>query len=150
VDIKDFNLPLLDEEAPPIMGRYSQQHTKVWSAKIASFDAYVFVTPEYNHATSAALKNAIDFLYHEWVNKAAGFVGYGGAAGVRAVENLRLIMGEMQVADVRAQVGLSLFTDFENFSVFKPAAQQEQSVNVMLDQVIAWGGALKTLREKQA
>jgi len=149
VDIKDFNLPLLDEPVPPIMGQYTHQHTKVWSEKIASFDAYVFVTPEYNHATSAALKNAIDFLYYEWVNKAAGFVGYGGASGTRAVENLRLVMGEMQVATVRAQVGLSLFTDFENFSVFKPAAQQEQSVNAMLDQVIAWGGALKTLREKQ-
>jgi NAD(P)H-dependent FMN reductase len=150
VDIKDFNLPLLDEPVPPIMGQYSQEHTKVWSAKTASFDAYVFVTPEYNHATSAALKNAIDFLYHEWVNKAAGFVGYGGAAGVRAVENLRLIMAEMQVATVRAQAGLSLFTDFENFSVFKPAPQQEQSVDAMLDQVIAWGGALKTMREIQA
>jgi NAD(P)H-dependent FMN reductase len=149
VDIKDFNLPLFDEPMSPMMGQYTHQHTKDWSAKIASFDAYVFVTPEYNHATSAALKNAIDFLYHEWVNKAAGFVGYGGAAGVRAVENLRLIMGEMQVADVKAQVGLSLFSDFENFSVFKPAPQQEQSVNAMLDQVSAWGGALKTLREKQ-
>ena len=105
----------------PIMGQYTHEHTKDWSAKIASFDAYVFVTPEYNHGTSGALKNAIDFLYHEWVNKAAGFVGYGGASGVRAVENLRLVMGELQVADVRAQVGLSLFTDFENFSVFKPA-----------------------------
>jgi NAD(P)H-dependent FMN reductase len=62
------------------------------------------VTPEYNHSTSAALKNAIDFLFHEWNNKAAGFVGYGGAGGVRAVENLRLLMGEIEVADVRAQV----------------------------------------------
>ena len=149
VDIQDFNLPLLDEPMPPIMGQYSQEHTKRWSAKIASFDAYVFVTPEYNHGTSGALKNAIDFLYHEWVNKAAGCVGYGGAAGVRAVENLRLIMGELQVAVVRAQVGLSLFTDFENFSVFKPAPQHEKSVNAMVDQVIAWGGALKTLREKR-
>ena len=147
VDIKDFNLPLLDEPMSPTMGQYTHQHTKDWSAKIASFDAYVFVTPEYNHATSGALKNAIDFLYNEWVNKAAGFVGYGGASGTRAVENLRLIMGELQVADVRAQVGLSLFTDFENFSVFKPAPQQEKSVNAMLDQVIAWGGALKTLRK---
>jgi hypothetical protein len=66
------------------------------------------------------------------------------------VENLRLVMGELQVATVRAQVGLSLFTDFENFSVFKPAPQHEKSVNAMFDQVIAWGGALKTLREKQA
>jgi NAD(P)H-dependent FMN reductase len=150
VDIKDFNLPLLDEPMSPMMGQYTHQHTKNWSAKIASFDAYVFVTPEYNHATSGALKNAIDFLYHEWVNKAAGFVGYGAALGARAVENLRLVMGELQIADVRAQVGLSLITDFENYSVFKPAAQHEHSVNAMLDQVIAWGGALKTLREKQA
>ena len=149
VDIKDFNLPLLDEPVSPIMGQYTHQHTKTWSAKIASFDAYVFVTPEYNHGTSGALKNAIDFLYHEWVNKAAGFVGYGGASGTRAVENLRLIMGELQVADVRAQVGLALFTDFEDFSVLKPALQHEKSVNAMLDQVIALGGALKTLREKQ-
>src|SRR6267143_1022132 len=149
VDIEDFNLPLLDEPMPPIMGQYTRDHTKRWSEKIASFDGYVFVTPEYNHATSGALKNAIDFLYHEWVNKAAGFVGYGGAAGVRAVESLRLIMGELQVATVKAQAGLSLFTDFENFSVFKPGPQQEQTVNTMLDQVIAWGGALKTLREKQ-
>ena len=150
VDIKDFNLPLLDEPMPPMLGQYTHQHTKTWSTKIASFDAYVFVTPEYNHATSGALKNAIDFLYHEWTNKAAGFVSYGGASGIRAVENLRLVMGELQVADVKAQVGLSLFTDFENFSVFKPAPQQEKSVDAMLDQVIAWGGALKTLREKQA
>ena len=150
VDIKDFNLPLLDEPVSPMMGQYTHQHTKTWSAKIASFDAYIFVTPEYNHATSGALKNAIDFLYHEWVNQAAGFVGYGGAAGTRAVENLRLVMGELQVADVKAQVGVSLFTDFENFSVFKPAPEQEKSVNAMLEQVIAWGGALKPLREKRA
>ncbi len=149
VDIKDFNLPLLDEPVPPSLGQYTKEHTKAWAAKIDSFDAYVFVTPEYNHGTSGALKNAIDFLYHEWVNKAAGFVGYGGASGTRAVENLRLVMGELQVAAVRAQVGLSLFTDFENFSVFKPAPKQENSVNAMLDQVIAWGGALKTLRERQ-
>src|SRR5439155_4471385 len=75
---------------------------------------------------------------------------YGGTSGTRAVENLRLVMGELQIADVRAQVGLSLFSDFENFSVFKPAPQQEKSVNAMLNQVIAWGGALKTLREKRA
>lgn len=148
VDIKDFNLPLLDEPVPPSMGQYSHAHTKAWAEKIASFDAYVFVTPEYNHAPSGALKNAIDYLYREWNNKAAGFVGYGSAGGTRAVEQLRLVMGELQVADVRAQVALSLFTDFENFSVFKPAAHHEASVNAMLDQVIAWGSALKTLRKQ--
>ena len=148
VDIKDFNLPLLDEPMSPTMAQYSQPHTKAWAAKIASFDAFVFVTPEYNHGTSGALKNALDFLYREWNNKAAGFVGYGGAGGTRAVEQLRLVMGELQIADVRAQVALSLFTDFEHFTVFKPGPRQESSVTAMLDQVIAWGGALKTLRQK--
>ena len=147
VDIQDFNLPLLDEAMPPARGQYSQPHTKAWAAKIASFDAYVFVTPEYNHGPSGALKNAIDFLYREWNNKAAGFVGYGSAGGVRAVEQLRLVMGEILVADVRAQVALSLFTDFENFTTFKPAPLHEKSVHTMLDQVIAWGGALKGLRK---
>src|SRR5881296_3284318 len=147
VDIQEFNLPLLDEPIPPSRGQYSQPHTLAWAAKIASFDAYVFVTPEYNHGTSGALKNAIDYLYREWNNKAAGFVGYGSAGGARAVENLRLVMGELQIADVRSQVALSLYTDFENFSTFKPAPRHEASVNAMLDQVIAWGGALKTLRQ---
>src|SRR5438552_7014499 len=133
---------------PPIMGQYTHDHSKRWSEKIASFDGYVFVTPEYNHATSGALKNAIDFLYAEWGNKAAGFIGYGGVSGARAVENLRSIMAELQVATVRAQVGLSMFTDFEKFSVFKPAPMQEKYVRVMLDQVIALGRRVKnTSRE---
>lgn len=148
VDIQDFDLPLLDEPVPPSQGKYSKPHTKAWAAKIDAFDGYVFVTPEYNHAPSGALKNAIDYLYREWNNKAAGFVGYGSAGGTRAVEQLRLIMGELQVADVRAQVALSLFTDFENFTTFKPGPQHEKSVNNMLDQVIAWSGALRTLRNK--
>jgi NAD(P)H-dependent FMN reductase len=115
---------------------------------IDCFDAFVFVTPEYNHGIPGALKNAIDFLYREWNNKAPGFVSYGSAGGVRSVEHLRLVMAELQVADVRAQVTLSLFTDFENFTTFKPAGFQEQAVNTLMDQVIAWGSALKALRTK--
>jgi NAD(P)H-dependent FMN reductase len=147
VDIKDFKLPLLDEPVSPIIRQYSQPHTKVWAAKIGSFDGYVFVTPEYNHGISGALKNAIDFLFAEWNNKATGFVSYGGAGGARAVEQLRLVLAEVQIATVRNQVLLSLFTDFEHFSVFKPGPHQETSVNAMLDQLIAWAGALKTLRK---
>ena len=146
VDIQDFNLPLLDEPVPPSLGQYAQPHTRAWAAKIAGFDGFVFVTPEYNHATSGALKNAIDFLYKEWNNKAAGFVGYGSAGGARAIENLRLVMGELMVADVRAQVMLSLFTDFEGFTTFKPDQRHEAEVEAMLDQVVAWSRALRTLR----
>jgi NAD(P)H-dependent FMN reductase len=150
VDIKDYNLPLLDEPVPPSRGQYSKEHTKRWAAKVDSFDGFVFVTPEYNHGVAGALKNAIDFLYREWNNKAAGFVGYGSAGGTRAVESLRLVMGELQVADVRAQVMLSLYTDFENFSKFKPAAMHEQSLNTMLDQLVAWSAAMKSVREREA
>ena len=81
VDIAEYNLPLLDESMPPSRGQYSQAHTQRWAAKIGSFDAFVFVAPEYNHGISGALKNAIDFLYREWNNKAAGFVSYGSMGG---------------------------------------------------------------------
>lgn len=147
VDLADYRLPLLDEPIPPSMGQYKQPHTKRWAEKIASLDAFVFVTPEYNHGTSGALKNALDYLYAEWNNKAAGFVSYGSAGGARAVEQLRLVMGELQIADVRAQVMFSLYSDFENYHVFKPAAHHETTLEAMLDQVISWGGALKSIRE---
>lgn len=149
IDLLDFNLPLLDEPNPPVIKQYTKQHTKDWSAKIASFDAFVFVTPEYNHGVPGALKNALDFLYTEWNNKAAGFVGYGNAGGARAIEHLRATKAELQMADVREQVALSIFTDFEDYSVFKPASFHEKKVNALLDQVICWGTALKGAREKQ-
>ena len=150
VDIADFKLPLLDEPMPPMMGQYSHPHTKAWAAKIAGFDAFVFVTPEYNHSTSGALKNAIDFLFREWNDKAAGFVGYGGVGGARAIEHLRTVLAEVKVADVRATVNLSLFTDFENYVTFKPAPHQERAVTAMLDDVVAWGEALKAMRIQRA
>ena len=131
---------------PPSMGRYTQKHTKVWAEKIATFDGYIFVTPDYNRSMPAALKNAIDFLYAEWNNKAAGFVGYSGSGSVRAIEQLRIVMSELQIADVRGQVNLSLMTDFKNFSEFNPAPFQEAVLNTMLLQVIAWSKALKQLR----
>ncbi len=150
VDIRDYNLPLLDEPIPPSQGQYSKEHTRQWAAKIASFDGYVFVTAEYNHGIPGALKNAIDFLFAEWNNKVAGFVGYGSAGGVRAVESLRLVMAELMVADVRSQVMLSLRNDFVDYTQFKPAAHHEKSLNAMLDQVILWGEAMKQVRQRFA
>jgi NAD(P)H-dependent FMN reductase len=146
VDLKDYPLPLLDDPVPPSAGRPHPPHANAWAAKVASLDAYVVVTPEYNHSVPGGLKNAIDFLYAEWNNKVAGFVSYGSAGGVRAVEHLRLIMAELQVATVRAQVYLTLAYDFENYRQFKPTPSKEQSVTTMLDQLVAWGRALKSVR----
>jgi NAD(P)H-dependent FMN reductase len=146
VDLMDVGLPFLDEAVPPSLGQYANAHTKKWGETIASFDGFIFVTPEYNHSVPAALKNALDFIYAEWNNKAAGFVGYGSLGGVRAVEHLRVIMAELQVADVRTAVALSIFTDFENFTDFKPGDFQRDSVTAMIDQLIPWSEALKTLR----
>ena len=147
VDLRDYPLPHLDEPLPPSLSQYQKEHTKEWAAKIASFDGFVIVTPEYNHGTSGVLKNAIDYLYAEWNNKAVGFVSYGNAGGARAVEHLRLVSGELQMADVRQQVVLSLMTEFENFSVFKPGEYNLPALNTMLDQVVAWSTALAPLRD---
>lgn len=147
VDLLDYKLPHLDEALPAAANQYSQVHTLAWADKIAEFDGFIFVTPEYNHSTSGALKNAIDFLFKEWNNKAVGFVSYGAQGGTRAVEHLRLIAGELMLADVRAQLALFLGSDFENFSVFKPTERHEQVLNTVLDQTVAWSDALAHLRE---
>ncbi|QHS24006.1 NAD(P)H-dependent oxidoreductase [Virgibacillus sp. MSP4-1] len=146
VDLKDYSLPLLGAAVPENQQEEANAAIKAWSEKMASFDGYIFVVPEYNHAVGGAFKNALDYLKAEVNNKAAGFVGYGSLGGTRAHENLRLILGELQVADVRTAVTLSLMTDFENMSVFKPAGYHENNANEMLDQLLAWSGALKTIR----
>ena len=158
VDLADYALPLLDEPMPPMAGQYSRPHTHEWAATIGAFDAYVFVTPEYNHSVPAALKNAIDFLHAEWSDKAAGFVSYGVHGGTRAVEHLRLTMGELKVADVRSQVVLQVFTDFVftdptdpmDPGVVTPGPHQEPTLMEMLTEVIAWSAALKPLRARSA
>lgn len=148
VDVKEYNLPLLDEAVPASQGKYSKEHTKRWAEKINTFDAYIFVTPEYNHSIPGALKNAIDFLFKEWNNKVAGFVSYGSVGGARAVEQLRVVMGELMIADVRAQVMFSLATDFVNYNEFKPDVKHKDVVNTMLDQVVTWSKSMKVLRYK--
>ena len=146
VDLLDYPLPHLDEPLPPSFGNYQNEHTKQWASKIASFDGFVIVTPEYNHGTSGVLKNAIDYLYAEWNNKAMGVVSYGAAGGARAAEHLRLIAGELQMADVRTNVALSLFTDFENFTTLAPSPHQHEALEALLGQVIAWSEALAPIR----
>ncbi|WP_044641918.1 NADPH-dependent FMN reductase [Risungbinella massiliensis] len=140
VDIADFKLPFLGE------GTGQEPGLKAWPEKLESLDGFVFIVAEYNHSISGALKNALDSARDEWNNKAAGIVSYGSTGGARAAEHLRGILGELHVADVRTHPTLSLFTDFENFSEFKPAELHLDNVNLMLEQVVAWSGALKTVR----
>ncbi|MEV4846431.1 NAD(P)H-dependent oxidoreductase [Micromonospora matsumotoense] len=149
VDLADHDLPHLDEPVPAAMGaeHYTGEHTRRWAETIASYDGFVFVTPEYNHSYTAVLKNAIDYLYTEWHNKSAGFVGYGLNGGTRAVEHLRVVLAELHVADVRDQVCLNYFTEFGAGGEVLPAEHQEDILRRMLDQVVAWGGALATLRQ---
>lgn len=146
VDLKDFELPHLDEAMAAATGVYHHPHTKAWSDRIAAFDGYVFVTPEYNHSTTGVLKTAIDFLFAEWHDKAAGVVGYGVSGGVRAAEHLRQVLAQVKVADVQAQVELLLHADFADFTTFRPAAHQEDMLAKLLDQVVSWSTALRTLR----
>ena len=140
VDIAEFNLPFLgttDGTEPGIAA---------WNEKLASLDGFVFIVQEYNHSISGALKNALDFAREGWNNKAAGIVSYGSVGGARAAEHLRGILGELAVADVRTHPALSLFTDFENGQTFKPAEMHEETVGQMLDQVVSWSTALKSVR----
>lgn len=141
IDIAEFKLPLLGEPGGDVSGAAE------WSKRVAACDGFVFIVQEYNHSITGALKNALDYLRDEWNNKAAGIVSYGSVGGARAAEHLRGILGELLVADVRVHPALSLFTDFENGTDFKPKEVQADSVNQMLDQVIPWSTALKTIRK---
>ncbi|QCR30890.1 NADPH-dependent FMN reductase [Lysinibacillus sp. SGAir0095] len=140
IDIADYKLPFLGEAGADHSG------IAAWSKAVGEQDGFVFITQEYNHSITGALKNALDLLREEWNNKAAGIVSYGSVGGARAAEHLRGILGELLVADVRVHPALSLFTDFENGTDFKPKEVQADSVNQMLDQVIPWATALKTIR----
>ncbi|GAA5202277.1 NAD(P)H-dependent oxidoreductase [Rugosimonospora acidiphila] len=150
VDIAEFDLPLLDEPVPAMFGQYRNPHTKKWSGEIGRYDGFVFVTPEYNHSAPAALKNAIDYLFAEWNDKAAGFVSYGVGGGARAVESLRLALAEVKVAGVRTQVELSLSNDFvaqeAQPDACAPGERQGQLLARLLGEVSAWSRALRAVR----
>jgi NAD(P)H-dependent FMN reductase len=150
VDLADHPLPHIDEPLPPSLGQYAGEHTKEWAQKIGSYDGFVFVTPEYNHSTSGVLKNAIDYLYAEWNNKAAAFVSYGALGGARAIEHLRGIASELQIAHVRRQLSFSMFTDFEEFTTFAPGPQHDGAAVTLFDQLESWTGAMKGVREREA
>lgn len=151
LDLQDHPLPFLDEsmsaKASALMDLdYGGSHTAAWAEVIAGYDGFVFVTPEYNRAIPAVLKNALDYLFAEWGNKAAAIVAYGAQGGARASAQLRQSLGELHVATVATEVNLMLYSDFENFKTFRPAPVHEPIATLMLDQLVAWAGALQPLR----
>lgn len=147
LDLADFALPLLDEPVPAAMGAPMHEHTRRWAAAVGVCDGFVFIVPEYNRSLPAALKNAIDFVHSEWQDKAAGCIGYGVHGGVRAVEHLRQVVAEVGVADVRTAVALTLADDFANGRPV-PREQQERQLARMLEELVRWSHALRTVRIK--
>ncbi|MET0791115.1 MAG: NAD(P)H-dependent oxidoreductase [Polyangiaceae bacterium] len=148
VDLKERNLPLLDEPKHPRLGEYEHEHSKAWSAIVKASDAFVFVTPEYNFSAPPALLNALDFLFHEWAYKAAGFVSYGGqSGGIRAVQMLKQPLIAMKVVGIPESVAIPFFTQYLEDGAFKGSEAFEKAASAMLDELARWTEALAALRK---
>jgi NAD(P)H-dependent FMN reductase len=150
VDLAELRLPLLDEPHHPRLRQYTQPHTQEWSEQVDSADAFVFVTPEYNHGYPASLKNAIDYLHHEWRYKPVGFVSYGGvAAGTRSMEQLQQVVAAVKLLPVIAAVNIPFFQQFINDEgVLEPNDVMEQAADAMLDELLRLEAKLRPLREE--
>ncbi len=150
LDLRDYPMPFFDEVASNAWVPSKNEVAQRWQQKLATFDGYIFIVAEYNHSITAALKNALDYAYPEWVRKPAAFVGYGGVGAARAIEHLRLICVELQMAPTRTGVHISggdfLATARENKSLAE-FPHLEQSATAMLDELVWWANALKAARE---
>lgn len=152
VDLAQVGLPLLDEPHHPRLGKYTHDYTKAWSGRINQADAFVFVTPEYNHGYSAVLKNAIDYLHNEWQHKPVGFVSYGGnSGGLRAVQQLKQVIVALNMVPVVEAVSLPFVGSMldENGSL-EPSQSMERSLKSMLEVVTLWNSTLSVMRAEAA
>lgn len=152
LDLKAIDLPFLDESNPPSIGKYENSHTKAWAEKIGEADGFVFITPEYNHSYSPALKNALDYLYQEWNYKPATFISYGSlAGGSRAVEHLRAIAAELKIYDLREQILLpNYWENMNGEGEYQFNGTLEESANTLIDSLVFWAGQMKTARAELA
>ena len=151
VDLADVDLPLFNEPRHPILKQYEYDYTKRWSAIVDAADAFVMVTPEYNHGITAVLKNAIDYLHSEWAYKAVGILSYGGvAAGTRSAAMLKQVLAPLKMVPTVASVSLPFFQQFIVDGVVKPNTEMTTAANAMLDELAHWTKALKTLRAADA
>jgi NAD(P)H-dependent FMN reductase len=151
LDLAAINLPFLDEPNHPILRQYTHQHTRDWSARIEEADAFIIVTPEYNFGFTGVFKNAIDFLYHEWRNKPAGFVSYGGiAGGTRAVQLMKPVMSNLGLVPLGEAVHIPFYAkSLDPEGRFAPSEQNLKAAHAMLTSLLEWTRALKAMREKR-
>ncbi len=149
LDLKEINLPFMDEAHHPIMKKYEHQHTKDWSKKIDEADAFIFVTPEYNYGFTAQFKNAIDYLHHEWKHKPAGILSYGGvSAGTRAAQMMKQVLTTVSITPLTDAVSIPMFFKFfDEDGNFNPNEELTKAADTMLDSLAKWTAALKTMRQ---
>ncbi len=146
-DLKELNLPILDEPHHPRLKKYQHESTKTWSAIVDGSDAFVFVSPEYNYTMPPALLNALDTLYHEWTYKPVGFVSYGGVSGgIRAVQTTKLMVTGFKMMPMVEAVNIPFFAQLMEGGVFKSNETHDKAVGPMLDELLRWANALKVLR----
>ena len=153
IDLRDFPMPFFDEVASNAWAPSKDEVAQRWQKKVAEFDGYIFVTAEYNHGIPAVLKNALDYAYPEWNKKAAAFVGYGAVGGARAVEHLRLVAAELQMATIRIGVyiqGADFMAALKEGKDLKEIGYLQQGVKDLLDQLAWWTRALKAARQQEA
>lgn len=151
VDLARVDLPLFDEPRHPRLRQYEHEHTKRWSAIVERADAFVVVTPEYDHGPPASLINALQHLVHEWSYKPLGFVSYGGvSAATRSAQQTKLIAVALKMMPMFESVAIPFFAKSidEDTGRFDPGEVQEKAAVIMLDELLRWAGALKPLREK--
>jgi NAD(P)H-dependent FMN reductase len=147
VDLAELALPLLDEPNHPRLRQYTKEHTHAWSAIVDAADAFVFVTSEYNYGYPAALKNAIDYLHHEWHYKPVGFVSYGGVgAGTRAVQQLKQVVTALRMMPTGASVNIPFVAQFLQDGVINGNDIMHQAAADMLSELMSLQAALRAVR----
>lgn len=148
IDLKKWNLPMMDFAAPPAMGVYENDLQKRWGEKVAQADGYIFVSPEYNHGYSAALKNALDYVYAEWHRKPATFISFGNALGARGIEQLRLVLIELQMAPLSAALHIADMREKHQDGTFRGDGKDTERFDAVLDDLIWWTAALRAARAR--
>ncbi|WP_425144717.1 NADPH-dependent FMN reductase [Deinococcus sp.] len=150
LDLRDYPMPFFDEVASNAWAPTQNEVALRWQKKVAEFDGYIFLTAEYNHGPTAVLKNALDYSYPEWNKKPAAFVGYGSVGAARAIEQLRQIAVELQMAPIRTGVhiqGADFMGAWQQGAALEDMAHLQPGVQAMLDELSWWTNALKTARE---